>query len=109
MVLNIEKFEKTLLTSWAEFLNIRELRDIIKNTAISKVGYPPNCHIQKFSISRFEFIDTGFLIWIEATIVSTHTGITNDDSNNIQNKESQNNITMEFLMSKNGFIFLNHI
>jgi hypothetical protein len=94
MLLNTEKFEKTLLTSWAEFLDIRELREIIKNTAISKSGCNPNCHVKKFSISRFEFIDTGFLIWIETTI---------------QNLESQNNITMEFLMSKNGFIFLNHI
>jgi hypothetical protein len=101
MVLNLEKLEKTLLTNWIEFLNIRELRDTIKNTLISKLGYVPNCRVKKFSISRFELIENGFLIWIETTVTN--------DSSNIQSEKTQNNITMEFLLTKDDFIFLNHI
>ena len=94
MILDVKKLEKTLLTTWDEFLNIRELRETIKSTAITRLGYDPECSVQKFSLSRFELTATGFLIWLDATI---------------QNRGSQSNITIEFSMSKNGLLFLDHI
>ena len=92
-LLNVEKLETLLLSSWDQFLNIRELREIVKTTIIEKIGYP-NLQVKKFSISRFELVNNGFLIWIETTI---------------QENENQINITLEFLLTKKEFKFLNHI
>jgi len=92
-LLNVEKLETLLRSSWDQFLNIRELREIVKTTIIEKIGYP-NLQVKKFSISRFELVNNGFLIWIETTI---------------QENENQINITLEFLLTKKEFKFLNHI
>ena len=94
MILDIEKLEQFLITNWNQFINLRELRDFIKSSVIQYVGIDPVCNIQKFSVSRFELENDGFLLWIEVTIE--------------QNK-SQINTTMEFSLNKSGIFYLNHI
>lgn len=93
-LLNVEKLETLLRSSWDQFINIRELRNTLKTTIIEKIGYSPSIQVRKFSISRFELVNNGFLTWIEITILEN---------------ENQINLTLEFLLSKDKFIFLNHI
>jgi len=92
-LLDVEKLETVLRNSWNQFINIRELRDILKTVIIEKLDFP-DYQVQKFSISRFELVEDGFITWIETTI---------------QKNESQINLTLEFFLSKKEFKFLNHI
>jgi hypothetical protein len=92
-LLDVEKLETVLRNSWNQFINIRELRDILKTIIIEKLDFP-DYQVQKFSISRFELVEDGFITWIETTI---------------QKNESQINLTLEFFLSKKEFKFLNHI
>jgi hypothetical protein len=57
MNIDKENLERLLLSHWTSFINPRRLLDFVQNSSQSK--------IDKISLSRFEFVDKGFLVWVE--------------------------------------------
>lgn len=57
MKLNKNKLEKTLISNWTSFIDVK---DVIKflNTQLNK-------KINFLTITKFELIDLGFIVWFE--------------------------------------------
>ena len=66
-MLNLEKLEKLLLTHWTEFIDARSLM-ASASQAIALFEEMEPCKIQKLTVSRFEFVEYGFLLWLECRI-----------------------------------------
>lgn len=61
-ILNIQKLETLLVANWTGFLNTREILAFVNNQArYLNIDGP----ISSLTISRFEFIKDGFLLWME--------------------------------------------
>jgi hypothetical protein len=68
MNLNIEKFEKTLIKHWTEFIDVREFLSYAHTIAINYTKLSENSKVKKLSITRFELRPEGFIIWIDYII-----------------------------------------
>ena len=74
-IFNPNKLEKTLIKNWTEFTDARKLIELASSTAEQQFGHkPPN--IQNLKITRFEIINSGFVIWIDY-IINNHNDIVN--------------------------------
>jgi hypothetical protein len=59
MILDAQKLETLLLANWTEFLDTRQVLKLL--------GEHTGKQIQNLTISRFELVDQGFLLWFETT------------------------------------------
>jgi calcineurin-like phosphoesterase family protein len=82
MKIDKEKFETVLLSNWTTFIDPRELLVFVQNCSVSKIN--------KISLSRFEMISKGFLVWVECN----------------QNTSNQ---TVELFIDNNGAIRLQKV
>ena len=67
-ILDIEKLEHTMITNWANFLNVRKLMAFAKIAIVEHHHFKETCTVQQLVISRFEFQSKGFTLWIEVNI-----------------------------------------
>ena len=74
MKINNEKFEKTLIKQWTEFIDVREFLSY----ASSLHSFGDNSKVKKLSITRFELAIQGFIVWIDY-IISQNNGFVNKD------------------------------
>lgn len=58
-----EKLEQTLLTNWSRFLDVRKLRAFA-----AEIAGQDEKSISKLTISRFELVEGGFILWLEYLI-----------------------------------------
>ena len=69
-IINSKKLEELLIANWTSFINYSKLMahilEIVRDTelAVMEQSTIPKIGIQ-ISISRFELIHNGFLIWVE--------------------------------------------
>ena len=61
----------------------------IQDIAVEKLNHDPACVVKRISLSRFEIVDDGFLIWIEASV---------------SEKKASINITVELFLTNFGQI-----
>jgi len=85
LILNLDKIENLLLTSWTQFTNYRELLSLCAEYSHKHLDIQGTIHNLK--MTRFELISKGFIIWAEYSI---------DNSN----------ITSEFMLSNSEIIHL---
>lgn len=82
------KLEKLLIKHWTEFIEPKEIINLARSTAERQLGYsPPN--IQNLKITRFELVNSNFVIWIDFII---------------KNQNSNVNTTIEILCDFKGVI-----
>lgn len=65
-MLNTEKLEKLLIKNWTEFIDIRLMLDYSKQLA-TDLGFT-SPHVNRVTVTRFEFVENGFLVWLEYSI-----------------------------------------
>ena len=78
MKINIEKFEKTLVKNWTEFLEIREFLSYAQTLAVNHLKLSKNSTVTKLTISRFELSTQGFIVWIEYILSQNNTVVNRD-------------------------------
>ena len=65
-VINSEKLEKILVAHWTEFMDVRELMSSA-SSVISNLE-EKQCKVNKLTISRFELVEDGFIVWLECKV-----------------------------------------
>jgi hypothetical protein len=66
-IINTTKFEELLLANWTSFINYKDLFQLVYEQQ-------PPMKVNKLTLSRFEPIASGFIIWIEISDLSGSTG-----------------------------------
>jgi len=59
------KLEKLLLTNWTSFLDRKALISFAEEIAINQLNVLPPCKVHTLTLSRFELIENGFVVWID--------------------------------------------
>lgn len=88
-ILDKKQIEQILISRWSEFLSARKLIQFAKESLVKNLLLSNSCQITKISLSRFEPVLCGFLLWLDIIII---------DSNN------KINITIEASLSTSGDI-----
>ena len=80
MKVNIEKFEKTLIKNWTEFVEIREFLSYAHTLATNHLSIPniENSKVTKLSVTRFELGNQGFIVWIDYILTQNNTFVNTD-------------------------------
>ena len=78
MKINTEKFEKTLVKNWTEFVDVREFMSHVRTLAVNHLNLSENSKVTQLSISRFELGRQGFIVWIEYILTQYDTGVNRD-------------------------------
>lgn len=77
-MINKLKLEKLLLTNWTDFLNGKALMSLAEEIAINQLDVPPPCKVHTLTLSRFELVDNGFVIWVDFTANNGKVKITSE-------------------------------
>lgn len=89
MLLNLDKIENLLLTSWTQFTNYRELLSLCIKFSNEHLDIQGTIHTLK--ITRFELTSEGFVIWVEYSIdnknITSEFVLSNSEIIHIQTKE----------------------
>lgn len=90
------KLEQLLIANWANFFNVSKLLKFAKSGLPEK--YKQN-RVKNLTISRFEIIDSGFLVWLEVNVHTTTSEVS----------KTSTNITMECHLSNRGILTLDKV
>ncbi len=66
-MLNKEKLEQLLLANWTDVLDKKQLFQFISNHS----GINDTYKIHKMTLSRFEIVEEGFILWLEYSLLLT--------------------------------------
>jgi hypothetical protein len=67
-MIDTKKLEKLLIKSWTEFIDIHEMMHYTTKLA-TELGFVTQ-KVKKVSITRFELVENGFLVWVDYIVVS---------------------------------------
>lgn len=62
-IFNPTKLEEILIANWSAFFDARKMMNFVKNEI--KTHLDLDVTVQQLVLSRFEFTNKGFLIWLE--------------------------------------------
>ena len=86
-MINTQKLEEIILQHWTEVIDKRTLLKSAKELGVAHLNLSPDTSINQISVSRFEFTQKGFLMWIEF-------------------KVNKNNYTIEALLTTTSLIYV---
>lgn len=93
MILDPKRLEKVLVLNWTEFLDVVKLMKLVKEHAEAQLGKTVQVH--RISLTRFEFVSEGFLLWIEGKA--------------LPKSGQQVNLTIEATLSCEGSLTVNNV
>jgi hypothetical protein len=90
LLLNLDKIENLLLTSWTQFTNYRELLSLCAEFSHEHLDTQGTIHTLK--MTRFELTSKGFIIWVEYSIdnknITSEFTLSNSEITHLQTKEA---------------------
>jgi hypothetical protein len=88
MLVNIEKLEQILISTWAEFLDLRKIICFLQTLATEQLS-DDSLQVMKVTISRFKLSESGFILWFDYDV-------------NLTNQKKKVNMTSEIRLLNNG-------
>ena len=70
MLINPEQLEKILIQNWTRFIDARNLMKLSVEFAQQTYNIDPNNKVDSLTISRFQYENHCFLVWLEYKIGS---------------------------------------